>query len=68
MVDMVYSFCDDVDQWLLRAPYNVAAIHCKAGKGRTGLLICCYLVRLVIRLINTFILIAVLTYLLLLVL
>ena len=32
---------EHIDETLLRDP--VVAIHCKAGKGRTGLLICCYM-------------------------
>lgn len=42
-IELMQDFCRDVHTWLIADPKNVAVVHCKAGKGRTGTMICCYL-------------------------
>ena len=42
--DMVH-FVQDVAAWLGEDPDNVIAVHCKGGKGRTGLMVCTYLMQ-----------------------
>ena len=40
---VIEKFCTSVDTYLALHPDNVIAVHCKAGKGRTGTMISCYL-------------------------
>jgi phosphatidylinositol-3,4,5-trisphosphate 3-phosphatase and dual-specificity protein phosphatase PTEN len=40
---MMENFCKEVDEYLKISNLNIAVIHCKAGKGRTGTMICAYL-------------------------
>ncbi|XP_038903304.1 phosphatidylinositol 3,4,5-trisphosphate 3-phosphatase and protein-tyrosine-phosphatase PTEN1 [Benincasa hispida] len=43
-LQMIKIFCENVSSWLSSHPKNIAVIHCMAGKGRTGLMVCAYLV------------------------
>lgn len=42
-IQLIVDCCNDIHDWLSQDENNVVGINCKAGKGRTGLIICCYL-------------------------
>lgn len=42
-IRLLLKFCIDITDFLSSSPDNVAFIHCKAGKGRTGVMCICYL-------------------------
>eukprot|EP01087_Luapelamoeba_hula_P004866 TRINITY_DN1485_c0_g1_i3.p1 TRINITY_DN1485_c0_g1~~TRINITY_DN1485_c0_g1_i3.p1 ORF type:complete len:759 (+),score=189.13 TRINITY_DN1485_c0_g1_i3:40-2316(+) len=42
-MSLLREFCLSLEYFLALDSENVAVIHCKAGKGRTGVVICCYL-------------------------
>ncbi|KAH3760734.1 protein tyrosine phosphatase [Pelomyxa schiedti] len=41
--ELIHQFCQSCDTWIKKAPKNVSVVHCKAGKGRTGLMVSAYL-------------------------
>ena len=44
MFSDIVEYCKNVREWLDADPENVIAVHCKGGKGRTGTMICVWLV------------------------
>lgn len=42
-LSLIVEFCEDAERWLLGHPENTVVVHCKAGKGRTGIMICALL-------------------------
>ncbi|KAL6063095.1 Phosphatidylinositol-3,4, 5-trisphosphate3-phosphatase, putative, variant 4 [Balamuthia mandrillaris] len=45
-IETMEGFCMSASEWLEAHPLNVIAVHCKAGKGRTGLMISALLLHL----------------------
>ena len=43
-IKLILEFCIDICLYLIKNPEGIAAVHCKAGKGRTGVMICSYLI------------------------
>jgi len=42
-IAMMLRFCNSVQKWMAQSQQNVIAVHCKGGKGRTGTMVCAWL-------------------------
>lgn len=45
-LQLISSFCHSCKDWLRQSMDNIVVVHCKAGKSRTGLMVCCLLLYL----------------------
>ena len=43
-IEILFDACEVIHEWLYSDVAHVVAVNCKAGKGRTGTLICSYLI------------------------
>jgi len=43
-IKLILEFCIDICLFLIKNRRGIASVHCKAGKGRTGVMICSYLI------------------------
>eukprot|EP01119_Soliformovum_irregulare_P019278 TRINITY_DN6064_c0_g1_i6.p1 TRINITY_DN6064_c0_g1~~TRINITY_DN6064_c0_g1_i6.p1 ORF type:complete len:465 (-),score=131.04 TRINITY_DN6064_c0_g1_i6:798-2192(-) len=42
-ISLIEQFVLSVEEWLNADKDNVVGVHCKAGKGRTGVMLCCWM-------------------------
>lgn len=42
-IELILTIVEEIDRFLVSSPKNVALIHCKEGKGRSGTICCAYL-------------------------
>ena len=43
-MSVLLIICNEINNFLMANDENVVAVNCTAGKGRTGTIICCYLI------------------------
>lgn len=43
-IELLFRACQEMHFWLCKDIENIIVVNCRAGKGRTGTLICCYLI------------------------
>ena len=42
-LSLLFLICKEIHNFLMQNDDNIVAVNCRAGKGRTGTIICCYL-------------------------